>query len=137
MRRNKLSVIGKHKTKRAEKKLAKSTGNPYVKYKRTKKGRPGENLMKAGAALIGAGGIHSATGKYEKGKGDPNILRGLAVAGAGVGASLVGAGIKGMKRNQPTAKPVTKKTRRKNITKTRHVTPTGVTRTKTKKYKKK
>ena len=126
-----MSVVKKWKAKRAAKAKAKTTGTPYVKYKRTKKGRPGENLMKLGAGLIGAGGIHAGAGKDT----DKSILRGLAVAGAGVLSVYAGAAVQDAKRNQPTAKPVTKTKRGGKITKTRHVTPTGVTRTKTKKYK--
>jgi hypothetical protein len=124
----------KPKTKRQEKKIlkakAKATGKPYQKPTR-KSGVPGAGLRKIGAKMVVAGGIASGAAKTTGGEN-----RGMAIAGAGA-ATIYASGIKkSMKRNQPTAKPVTKKNTRKNITKTRHVTPTGVTRTKTKTYKK-
>ena len=130
----------KPKTKRQEKKIlkakAKATGTPYQKPTR-KSGVPGAGLMKIGAKTIGAAIIGAATSKYQgEEKGTPGAMRSLAAAGAGAVAVYAGEFKRSRKRNQPTAEPVTKKNTRKNITKTRHVTPTGVTRTKTKTYKK-
>ena len=132
-----MSKLTDRKNKRSAKATAKATGKPYQKRTRTKKGLPGEGLSKLGRNMIVAGAIGSMTGKYKgKEKGNPGAMRGLATAFGGAATVYAGEIKKSLKRNQPTEKPVTKKKRKGRITKTRHVTPTGVTRTKTKKYKK-
>jgi len=135
----------KPKTKRQEKKIlkskAKATGTPYTKFTKKRKDTPGIKVARAGVKSI-AGGMKTVAASAMAGMAtNKKAFAATAAAGglaalAGAGAVLTGIGISSLKRNKPTAKPVTKKNTRKNIKKTRHVTPTGVTRTKTKTYKK-
>ena len=134
----------KPKTKRQEKKIlkakAKATGTPYQKPTRTKKGLPGDAAIKTARRMVtssiatGMGG--SILQIFRDKRTGPPLVAAATQAVAGTVLGKLGFKRKEAARNQPTAKPVTKKNTRKNIKKTRHVTPTGVTRTKTKTYKK-
>ena len=132
-----MSKLTDRKKKRSAKATAKATGKPYQKRTRTKKGLPGEGLIKAARKIIPYSvGTAMATEIARAGK--PSIGGGVAAGAAqalvGVGVGKIGFKRKEAARNQPGT-TTTKKKRKGRITKTRHVTSKGVTRTKTKKYK--
>ena len=130
----------KRKTKVTAKSTAKATGKPYTKFTKKRKDTPGSKLARIGARSAVAGtktaiaSTSAGMATNKKAFAATAAAGGLAAIG-GAAAVLTGLSIKGAKRNQPTAKPVTKTKRGGRIKKTRHVTPTGVTRTKTKTYK--
>ena len=127
-------------TNRKKKRAAKATGKPYQKPTRTKKGLPGEGLIKAARKIIpysvGTAMAATVATSIKPSKSGPfgGSAAGAAQALVGVGVGKIGFKRKEAARNQPGT-TTTKKKRKGRITKTRHVTPKGVTRTKTKKYK--
>ena len=112
-----------NRKKKSLKAHAKAAGKPYTKYKKTGK-EPGRKLSNIGLKTAAAGMAAAFV----------NPLLGAAMIGAGTTAAVAGAYRSESKRNKPGT-TTTKTKRGGRITKTRRVTPKGVTRTKTKKYK--